>query len=68
MRKRGGARPSVLSGGWRCAQGPGQEHEIRVVDVNGTRVVIVAMWFPATSQDDRARLDAMLDSIRIGMP
>ena len=48
------------------AQGPNQHHQVRILDVDGTRVVIAATWFPDTSAQDRADIDEMLDSIQIG--
>ncbi len=48
------------------AQGPNQHHQLRILDVDGTRVVIGAIWFPDTSAQDRADIDEMLDSIQIG--
>ena len=48
------------------AQGPNQHHQLRIVDVDGTRVVIGATWFPDTSEEDRADIDEMLSSIQIG--
>ena len=39
------------------AQGPNQHHQLWILDVDGTRLVIVAMWFPDTSAQDRADID-----------
>ena len=47
------------------AQGPNQHHQLWIVDVDRTRIVISASDFPHTSQQDRADLDALLASIRI---
>ena len=47
-------------------QGPNQTHQLRILDIDGTRVVIIAIWYPDTSAQDRADIDAMLDSIQIG--
>ena len=43
-----------------------RHHQLRILDVDGTRIVIVAIWYPDTSAQDRADIDAMLDSIQIG--
>ena len=48
------------------AQGPNQHHQLRIVDVDGTRVVIGAIWFEDTSAEDRADIDAILASIQFG--
>jgi basic membrane lipoprotein Med (substrate-binding protein (PBP1-ABC) superfamily) len=48
------------------AQGPNQVHQLRIVDVDGTRVVIAGIWFPDTPVEDRADIDTILDSIQIG--
>jgi hypothetical protein len=48
------------------AQGPNQHHQLRILDVDGTRVVIAASWYPDTSAQDRADIDEMLSSIQIG--
>ncbi len=48
------------------AQGPNQHHQVRIVDVDGTRVVIAASWYPDTSAEDRADIDKILRSIQIG--
>jgi basic membrane lipoprotein Med (substrate-binding protein (PBP1-ABC) superfamily) len=48
------------------AQGPNQHHQLWILDVDGTRVVIGAMWFPDTPAQDRADIDEMLGSIEIG--
>jgi hypothetical protein len=48
------------------AQGPNHHHQLRILDVDGTRVVIGAGWYPDTSAKDRADIDEMLDSIQIG--
>jgi basic membrane lipoprotein Med (substrate-binding protein (PBP1-ABC) superfamily)/DNA-binding SARP family transcriptional activator len=48
------------------AQAPNQHHQLRILDVDGTRVVIGATWYPDTSAKDRADIDEMLDSIQIG--
>ena len=53
------------NGAW-SAQGPNQHNQLWILDVNGTRLVIVAFSFPDTSPRDRADLDAVLASIQIG--
>jgi hypothetical protein len=55
-----------VGGGDYWAQGPNQHHKLWIVDVNGTRLVIVATYFPDTSAEDRAALDEVLASIQIG--
>jgi hypothetical protein len=39
---------------------------VRILDVDGGRLVIAAWYFPDTSPPDRAALDEMLASIQIG--
>ena len=48
------------------AQGPNQHHQLWILDVDGTRLVIGATYFPDTSPQDRADLDEILASIQIG--
>ena len=48
------------------AQGPNQHHQLWILDVDGTRLVIGATYFPNTSQQDRADLKEILNSIQIG--
>jgi len=48
------------------AQGPNQHHQLWILDVDGTRLVIGATYFPNTSQQDRADLNEILNSIQIG--
>ena len=47
-------------------QGPDQHNQVWILDVDGTRLVILASDFPDTSPQDRAALDEMLTSIQIG--
>jgi len=47
------------------AQGPANRWQTNILDVDGTRLVIVVQDFPGTSAEDRAELDAILDSIVI---
>ncbi len=53
-------------GGDYWAQGPNQHHQLWILDVNGTRLVITATYFPDTSPKDRAALDEILASIQFG--
>jgi hypothetical protein len=48
------------------ARTPGQRNRIRIVDVDGTRLVILAGYPPTISKKDRTDLDALLESVRIG--
>jgi hypothetical protein len=48
------------------AQGPNQHNQILILDVDGTRLVILAESFPTTSPQDRAALDEVMASIQIG--
>lgn len=50
------------------AQGPNanQHTQQRILDVDGTRLVITAFYFPSTSPQDRAALEEALASIQIG--
>ena len=56
--------PDGPDGYW--AQAPNQHHQVRILDVEGTRVVIAASWYPDTSAQDRADIDEILNSIQIG--
>jgi len=47
------------------AQGPGHLWHLRVVDVDGHRVVIQSMEYAGTDSQRRAELEAMVDSIQI---
>ena len=47
------------------AQGPANRWQTNILDVDGTRLVIVVQDFPGTSAADRAVLDAILDSMVI---
>jgi hypothetical protein len=47
------------------AQGPGNRWHLSILDVEGMRVVILAQDFEATPAQDKAELQAILDSIRI---
>jgi hypothetical protein len=49
------------------APAPGGMHiEQRILDVNGTRLLISEYYTPTSSPEDRAALDALLASIQIG--
>lgn len=56
--------PSDAPGLW--AQTPQQGNIVMILDVDGTRLVILAGHPPNISAQDRADLDAILDSIHIG--
>jgi hypothetical protein len=47
------------------AQGPGHLWHLRVIDVDGDRVVIQSMEYAGTPSERRAELEAMVDSIKI---
>jgi hypothetical protein len=47
------------------AQGPANRWQANVLDVDGTRLVIVVQDFPGTSADDRAAMDAIIGSLVI---
>ena len=55
------ARPT----GGRYVQGPGQIDMLWILDVDGTRLVIDAGYFPATSSEDREELMDVVQSVRI---
>ena len=46
-------------------QGPGNRWQTNILDVNGTRLVVVAGDFPETAAADRAELDAVMQSLVI---
>lgn len=46
-------------------QGPADRWQTNILDVDGTRLVIVTRSFPGTSSSDRAEMDAIVDSIVI---
>jgi hypothetical protein len=46
-------------------QGPADRWQTNILDVEGTRLVIVSRSFPGTSPADRAEMDAILDSFVI---
>jgi hypothetical protein len=47
------------------AQGPADRWRTNILDVDGTRFVIVTRYFPGTSPADRAEMNAIIDSIVI---
>lgn len=47
-------------------EGPNEHRLLQILDVDGTRLVISASYFPDASPQDRADLDGILASIRIG--
>jgi hypothetical protein len=52
----------------RFHQAPSQLDDVRVLDVGGTRLIIATTYFPTTSEEDRAELEAMFQSIDIQLP
>jgi hypothetical protein len=56
----------VAGGDGYWAQAPNGHHRLLILDVDGRRIVIVAFWYPDTSEADRAAIDRILASIRIG--
>jgi hypothetical protein len=56
--------PGDAPGLW--AQTPNQENTVMILDVDGTRLVILAGHPPNISAQDRADIDAILSSIQIG--
>ena len=53
-----------MSGGM-CCNPPGNTDVLYVVDVDGRRTVVVARHYPDSSMEDRAELQAIVDSIEI---
>jgi hypothetical protein len=47
------------------AQGPDNLWRVWILDVEGTRVVLMSNWFEATSAGDQAALQAVVDSLQI---
>ena len=58
-----GASPDMGSG--LCCNPPGNTDVLYVVDVDGRRLVVVARHYPDSSMEDRAELQAIVDSIVI---
>ncbi len=48
------------------AQAPKQQNKLWILDVDGTRLVILAGYPPNMSAQDRTDLDGILSSIQIG--
>ena len=46
-------------------QGPDNRWQLNILDVEGTRLVVVAMDYPQTPAESRAELDAVMDSLVI---
>ena len=63
---RDGGRDDAAAAPSFWAQGPNEHHQLWILDVDGTRVVITATSFPDISPQDRADLNEILESIRIG--
>jgi hypothetical protein len=53
-------------GGDRFQQGPGQVDRLLMLDVDGQRLVIDVSVMPGATDHDRAMMDRVVDSIRIG--
>lgn len=47
------------------AQGPGDRFHLFILDVDGTRTLVLTQDFPGTAAADRAELQAIIDSIVI---
>jgi hypothetical protein len=54
------------SGDGYWAQAPSGHHQLRILDVDGTRQMITSFWYPDTSAEDRAAIDEIIASIQIG--
>jgi basic membrane lipoprotein Med (substrate-binding protein (PBP1-ABC) superfamily) len=54
------------SGDGYWAQAPNGHHQLRILDVDGTRLVITSFWYPDTPPEDRAAIDEIIASIQIG--
>ena len=58
---------SWTANGWnsdRFQQGPGQVDRLWILDVNGERLVVDAYYLLETSEEDRAELEEVVQSIR----
>ena len=64
LREDGDPRPGTPPSLW--AQAPEQRNEFRILDVNGTRLVVGAGYPPDISAQDLDELHAILDSVQIG--
>jgi len=49
----------------RYAQGPGERDDLWIVDVEGTRLVVLAEWLPGVTDGDLAEIREIVDSIAI---
>ncbi len=58
-----GAGPDMTSG--LCCNPPGNTDVVYIVDVAGSRLVVVARHYPGSSAENRAELQAVVDSIQI---
>ena len=58
-----GAGPDMSSG--LCCNPAGNTDVVYAVDVDGNRLVVVARHYPDSSDEDRAELQAVVDSIEI---
>lgn len=56
--------PDVDGGEGGYHYGPGQRDRVYIVDVDGARFVLHAMWLPSASADELAALESVIDSIR----
>jgi len=54
------------SGDGYWAQAPSGHHQLRILDVDGTRQMITSFSYPDTSAEDRAAIDEIIASIQIG--
>ena len=55
--------------GQAIGQAPGSRTRLRIIDVQGTRVVIASSYLPATtSPEDVDEINAIVDSVRIEPP
>lgn len=52
----------------RFHQAPSQLDDVRVLNVDGNRLIIATTYFPDTSAEDLAELDAMFQSLDIQVP
>jgi urease beta subunit len=52
----------------RAQQGPGQRDDVYIMDVNGTRVVVNAAYWPSLQQADLDEIESIVQSVRIDPP
>lgn len=58
---------TAVEGSWasdRYQQGPGQVDRLWILDVDGQRLVVDAMYMPSSDAKDRAELWQVMESIR----